>query len=198
MPPHALAEVGPSAGRFGAATLGDLGPSVGRVRRRPGLGVLGDRQAALFGRACFEPGMVKVTYGTGSFALAMRGPNVRPRLTASRSAVAWDLGDHADDAQRPRRLHARGIGLRVGAAIQWLRDGLGIIASAAERRTAGRVVPDSGGVTFVPALTGLGSPWWDPRPEASSPASPAASAAPSWRGPASRPWRSRCATWPMP
>ena len=124
--------------------------------------MLGDQQAALFGQACFDPGMVKVTYGTGSFALANAGPE-RPLapdgLTVS---CAWDLGAHA--GTRPRLAYAlEGSTFVSGAAIQWLRDGLGIIATAPEIGPLAASVPDSGGVTFVPALTGLGSPWWDPR-----------------------------------
>jgi glycerol kinase len=162
VPPHTLPEVRPSAGRFGHAALGDLGPAATVLDGVPVSGVLGDQQAALFGQACFEPGMVKVTYGTGSFALANAGAD-RPRapdgLTVS---CAWDLGVHADE-ERGRVAYAlEGSTFVSGAAIQWLRDGLGIISSAAEVGPLAESVPDSGGVTFVPALTGLGSPWWDP------------------------------------
>jgi glycerol kinase len=163
VPQHTLPEVRPSAGRFGRAALGDLGPASAVLDGVPVSGVLGDQQAALFGQACFEAGMVKVTYGTGSFALANAGP-ARPAapdgLTVS---CAWDLGEHAGD-ERSRVAYAlEGSTFVSGAAIQWLRDGLGIIASAAEVGPLAASVPDSGGVTFVPALTGLGSPWWDPR-----------------------------------
>jgi glycerol kinase len=163
VPPHTLPEVRPSAGRFGTVGLGDLGPASTVLDGVPVSGVLGDQQAALFGQACFEPGMVKVTYGTGSFALANVGPE-RPQapdgLTVS---CAWDLGDHADDARGRVAYALEGSAFVSGAAIQWLRDGLGIISSAAEVGPLAASVPDSGGVTFVPALTGLGSPWWDPR-----------------------------------
>ena len=194
VPPHTLAEVRPSAGRFGTAALGDLGPASAVLDGVPVSGVLGDQQAALFGQACFEPGLVKVTYGTGSFALANAGPERPPPPDGLTVSCAWDLGDHADDAHGRVAYALEGSAFVSGAAIQWLRDGLGIIASAAELGPLAESVPDSGGVTFVPALTGLGSPWWDPRRAASSPASPAASAAPTWPGPASKPWRSRCAT----
>ncbi len=134
--------------------------------------MLGDQQAALFGQACFEPGMVKVTYGTGSFALANAGPERPPPPEGLTVSCAWDLGEHAGDAHRRVAYALEGSAFVSGAAIQWLRDGLGIISSAAEAGPLAASVPDSGGVTFVPALTGLGSPWWDPRRAASSPASP--------------------------
>src|SRR5271163_4607790 len=163
VPPHTLPEVRPSAGRFGAASLGDLGPASAVLDGVPVSGVLGDQQAALFGQACFEPGMVKVTYGTGSFVLANAGPERPPAPDGLTVSCAWDLGEHASD-ERGRVAYAlEGSTFVSGAAIQWLRDGLGIIATAAEVGPLAASVPDSGGVTFVPALTGLGSPWWDPR-----------------------------------
>jgi glycerol kinase len=175
---HTLPEVRPSAGRFGTTHLPDLGPARAVLDGLPISGVLGDQQAALFGQCCFDPGMVKVTYGTGSFVLANAGA-VRPAapdgLTVS---VAWDLGTAAGPGADPVRTATDGGdaaegGVAVayalegstfvsGAAIQWLRDGLGIINDAAEVGPLAESVGDSGGVTFVPALTGLGSPWWDP------------------------------------
>jgi glycerol kinase len=161
VPRHTLPEVRPSAGRFGTAHLPDLGPASTVLDGIPISGVLGDQQAALFGQACFDPGMVKVTYGTGSFVLANAGPD-RPLapdgLTVS---VAWDLGAAAGPARGPVAYALEGSTFVSGAAIQWLRDGLGIIAEAAEAGPLAESVADSGGVTFVPALTGLGSPWWD-------------------------------------
>ncbi len=163
VPPHTLAEVRPSAGRFGTAVLRDLGPASAVFEDVPVSGVLGDQQAALFGQACFEPGMVKVTYGTGSFALAHAGPERPPAPDGLTVSCAWDLGDHGDDAHGRVAYALEGSAFVSGAAIQWLRDGLGIIASAADLEPLAETVPDSGGLTFVPALTGLGSPWWDPR-----------------------------------
>src|SRR5580700_11098103 len=163
VPPHTLPEVRPSAGRFGAAALGDLGPAAAVLDGVPVSGVLGDQQAALFGQACFDPGMVKVTYGTGSFALANAGPERPPAPDGLTVSCAWDLGQH-DDGGRGRVAYAlEGSTFVSGAAIQWLRDGLGIISAAEEVGPLAASVPDSGGVTFVPALTGLGSPWWDPQ-----------------------------------
>ena len=117
VPPHTLPEVRPSAGRFGTAALADLGPASAVLDGVPVSGVLGDQQAALFGQACFEPGMVKVTYGTGSFVLANAGAERPPRPTASRSAAPGTSASTpatAGDVRRPRGLRARGIDLRVG------------------------------------------------------------------------------------
>jgi glycerol kinase len=166
VPPHTLPAVRPSAGRFGRTRLPDLGPASAALDGVPVSAVLGDQPAALFGQACFHPGMAKVTYGTGSFVLAHAGP-VRPAapdgLTVS---VAWDLGPFAGSGHNgsgagPVAYALEGSTFVSGAAIGWLRD-LGIIADAAEAGTLAESVADSGGVTFVPALTGLGSPWWDP------------------------------------
>ncbi|HWF14563.1 MAG TPA: glycerol kinase [Acidimicrobiales bacterium] len=162
VPAHTLPEVRPSAGRFGTAALGDLGPASAVLDAVPVSAILGDQQAALFGQACFEPGMVKVTYGTGSFALANAGPTRPPAPDGLIVSVAWDLGAHADAALGPVAYALEGSAFVSGAAIQWLRDGLGIIATAAEVGPLAASVTDSGGVTFVPALTGLGSPQWDP------------------------------------
>jgi glycerol kinase len=162
VPAHTLPEVRPSAGRFGTAALRDLGNAARVLDGVPVSAILGDQPAALFGQACFDPGMVKVTYGTGSFALANVGA-VRPAapegLTVS---CAWDLGAHDEPVRGAVAYALEGSTFVSGAAIQWLRDGLGIIARAQEIGPLAASVPDSGGVTFVPALTGLGSPWWDP------------------------------------
>jgi glycerol kinase len=167
VPPHTLPEVRPSAGRFGRAHLPDLGPASAVLHGVPVAGILGDQQAALFGQACFEPGMVKVTYGTGSFVLANAGAERPAAADGLVVSVAWDLGAHAgttrDGSARPPVAYVlEGSTFVSGAAVQWLRDGLGLIADAAEIGPLAESVDDSGGVSFVPALTGLGSPWWDP------------------------------------
>src|SRR6202050_1207388 len=162
VPPHTLPEVRPSAGRFGVGALGDLGPASAVLDGVPVSGVLGDQQAALFGQACFEPGMVKVTYGTGSFALANAGPERPPAPDGLTVSCARGLGAHAAGELGRVAYALEGSAFVSGAAIQWLRDGLGIISSAAEVGPLAASVPDSGGVTFVPALPRLGSPWWDP------------------------------------
>ncbi len=152
IPRACLPEVRPSAGLFGT-TLGVPGLPDGL----PITGIAGDQQAALFGQACFQPGDAKCTYGTGAFLLMNTGeaPVLAPGLV---STVAWLLPDG-------RRAYAlEGSAFIAGAAVQWLRDGLGIIGSAAEIEALAASVPDSGGVTFVPAFAGLGAPHW--RPEA--------------------------------
>ncbi|HUE08647.1 MAG TPA: glycerol kinase GlpK [Acidimicrobiales bacterium] len=162
VPLHTLPDVRASAGRFGTAALDDIGPAARILDGVPVSAILGDQQAALFGQACFEPGMVKVTYGTGSFVLANAGPDRPPPPDGLVVSVAWDLGDHADATHGPVAYALEGSAFVSGAAIQWLRDGLGIITNAAEAGPLAASVPDSAGVTFVPALTGLGSPQWDP------------------------------------
>ncbi len=123
----------------------------------PIAGVAGDQQAALFGQACFVPGESKCTYGTGAFLLmnvGAKAPVSRQRLL---STVAWRIGDEVSYA-------LEGSAFVAGAAVQWLRDGLGLFKKAADIERLARQVRDSGGVVFVPALTGLGAPYW--RPEA--------------------------------
>jgi len=117
--------------------------------RLPIRGIAGDQQAALFGQGCHSAGEGKVTYGTGSFVLVHTGsePHTPPRgllATAAADGYAFE-----------------GAVLVSGAAVQWLRDGLGLLTDAAESEALARSVDSSGGVAFVPALTGLGSPWWD-------------------------------------
>ncbi|MGA2307517.1 MAG: FGGY family carbohydrate kinase, partial [Acidimicrobiales bacterium] len=171
VPQHTLPEVRPSAGRFGLAHLPDLGPAAAVLHGVPVSGVLGDQQAALFGQACIDPGMVKVTYGTGSFVLANAGPERPAAPDGLTVSVAWDLGAHAGPGagagavagsasvagagRAPVAYVLEGSTFVSGAAIQWLRDGLGLIESAAEIGPLAESVNDSGGVTFVPALTGL-------------------------------------------
>ena len=122
----------------------------------PIAGIAGDQQAALFGQACFDVGTSKCTYGTGSFVLVNTGGTPVSSSTGLLTTIAWqDPGGTITYA-------LEGSVFVTGAAIQWLRDGLGIIDSAKDTDALARSVPDSGGVVFVPALTGLGAPDWDP------------------------------------
>jgi glycerol kinase len=122
----------------------------------PVSGIAGDQQAALFGQACLDPGMTKNTYGTGSFVLMNVGSTCPPPVEGLLTTVAWTLADGS------RAYALEGAIFATGAAVQWLRDGLGVIAEAAEVATLAATVPDANGCVIVPAFTGLGSPWWDP------------------------------------
>jgi glycerol kinase len=145
-----LADVRPSASRFGTVSS-DVLPELPGV---PITGVLGDQQSALFGQACFSPGLVKATYGTGAFVLANAGTSVPEVIDGLVTTVAWDLG-----AFGPASYALEGSAFVAGAAIQWLRD-LGIIAASNELEVLALSVPDSAGAQFIPAFTGLGSPFW--------------------------------------
>lgn len=141
-----LPEVRPSSGVFGETSL--LGSPV------PVAGMAGDQQAALFGQACFRPGMAKNTYGTGAFLLLNTGSQP-PRSQSLLTTIAWGAGGGVTYA-------LEGSVFVAGAAVQWLRDELGLLASAAESQALADSVPDSGGVYVVPAFVGLGAPHWDP------------------------------------
>jgi glycerol kinase len=166
VPPGALAEVRPSCGRFGTVSDGEGGAHDAGVSPEAGLrgvpvsGIAGDQQAALFGQTCFPPVMAKVTYGTGSFVLANVGPEVPEPADGLLTTVAWDLG--AFGGPDPVHYALEGAVFVTGAAVQWLRDGLGIIDHASEIGALALQVPATEGVVVVPAFTGLGSPWWDP------------------------------------
>jgi glycerol kinase len=123
--------------------------------RIPITGIVGDQQAALFGQLCANPGMVKNTYGTGCFMLMHTGTEPVASRNRLLTTVAWQIGGHTEYA-------LEGSVFTAGSAVQWLRDGLGIIESSAEVEQLAASVPDSGGVFLVPAFTGLGAPHWDP------------------------------------
>ena len=150
VPLAALPTVLPSSGRFGVTS-----DACGAPAGIPISGVAGDQQAALFGQACFTPGMAKNTYGTGSFILLNVGNQCPPVTEGMLATVAWTIGEATTYA-------LEGAIFVTGAAVQWLRDGLGVIAHAAEVGPLAASVADSGGIYLVPAFTGLGSPWWDP------------------------------------
>ena len=147
VPRALLPDVHRSSGRFGTGVL--FGDEI------PVSGVAGDQQAALFGQACFEAGMTKNTYGTGSFVLMNTGTVAPAPAEGLLVTLACGKGGALAYAME-------GSIFVTGAAIQWLRDGLGIISQASETQALATSVPDTGGVYFVPALTGLGSPYWDP------------------------------------
>ncbi|MGI8754597.1 MAG: glycerol kinase GlpK [Acidimicrobiales bacterium] len=157
VPGAALPEVRPSSGRFGVTH-----ESSGLPGGLPISGIAGDQQAALFGQACFEPGAAKNTYGTGSFVLMNVGSTCPDPVEGLLTTVAWTIPDPAA-ADGVRTDYAfEGAIFSTGSAIQWLRDGLGVIDHAAEVGPLAASVDDTGDVFFVPAFTGLGSPWWDP------------------------------------
>jgi glycerol kinase len=149
VPAACLPQVVASSLPAAAAPAADL-----EGQRIPICGIAGDQQAALFGQACFEPGMAKNTYGTGCFLLLNTGTTPIESRHQLLSTIAWDVGG--------RRYALEGSVFTAGAVVQWLRDGLGIIERAADVEALARQVQDAGGVTLVPAFTGLGAPQWDP------------------------------------
>jgi glycerol kinase len=151
VPERALPRVGASAG-----TLGVTRPQALHGHVVPVAGVAGDQQAALFGQACVDPGMGKNTYGTGSFALLNSGFAAPAPVAGLLSTVAWGIGGSTTYALEASIF-------ATGAAVQWLRDGLGVIEQAGDTEALAASLEGNDGVYFVPALTGLGSPHWDPR-----------------------------------
>ena len=145
IPPGVLPVITDCAGALGTATIAG--------RAVPVTGCAGDQHAAAIGQACLSPGMIKATYGTGTFVLAHAGP--APPVSAHRllATLAWRLAGRAAYA-------LEGSIFTSGAAVQWLRDGLGIIATAPETEALAQSVADSGGVVVVPAFTGMGAPHW--------------------------------------
>ena len=159
VPRRALPEVVPSCGRTGTIAP-DVAGAAAELAGVPVSGMAGDQQAALFGQACVGPGMAKVTYGTGSFVLVNVGDTAPPPVEGLLTTVAWDLGRHGGPS--PLAYALEGAVFSTGAAIQWLRDGLGLIGESADIGPLAESVPGSEGVFMVPAFTGMGSPWWDP------------------------------------
>jgi glycerol kinase len=151
VPTGLLPEVRPSSGRFGTTD-----PARAAGLSVPVSGIAGDQQAALFGQACFTPGMTKNTYGTGSFVLVNLGSTLPDPVDGLLNTVAWELADGTFCYAMEGAIFV------TGSAIQWLRDGLEIIHDAAETGPLAASVADTGGVMVVPAFAGLGSPWWDP------------------------------------
>ena len=150
IPRAMLPEVRPSSEVYGVTDGTLFGAEV------PIAGAAGDQQAALFGQACFAPGLAKNTYGTGCFLLLNTGQEAVTSKRGLLTTIAWQLAGEANVTYA-----LEGSVFIAGAAIQWLRDGLGIITRAAESESLAREVPDTGGVYFVPAFVGLGAPYWD-------------------------------------
>ena len=151
IPASMMPEVRPSSGIFGETSYPGLPAGI------PIMGVAGDQQAALFGQCCFAPGEAKNTYGTGCFMLLNTGSEARTSEHGLVTTIA------AAPPGAPATQYAlEGSVFVAGALIQWLRDELGIIRTAAETEALARSVPDTGGVYIVPAFTGLGAPWWKP------------------------------------
>ncbi|MBR7182245.1 MAG: glycerol kinase GlpK [Clostridia bacterium] len=149
IPAAMLPQVLPSSGLFGTTDPALLGAEI------PITGVAGDQQAALFGQCCFEKGQAKNTYGTGGFLLMQTGERPIASSHGLLTTVGWQIGKEVSYV-------LEGSVFICGAAIQWLRDGLGLLSSSRESEAVAASVPDTDGVYFVPALTGLGSPYWDP------------------------------------
>jgi glycerol kinase len=149
VPMSVLPEVRDSAGDFGLADESVLGRSL------PIRGVAGDQQAALIGQACFDSGDVKSTYGTGAFLVLNTARKLVPSKNRLLGTIAYQLNGVVTYA-------LEGSILSAGSAVQWLRDGLGLISQAPEIEALAASVPNSGGVYLVPAFTGLGAPYWDP------------------------------------
>jgi glycerol kinase len=150
VPRGVLPTVCPSAHRFGVTKgLGIIPDGV------PITGIAGDQHAALFGQVCFTPGDGKCTYGTGAFFLVNTGAKAVPSKHGLVTTIAWKIGDVTEYA-------LEGSAFIAGAAVQWLRDGLGMIRSADEIEALAASVDSAGDVVFVPALSGLGAPYWDP------------------------------------
>ncbi|MEO1402881.1 MAG: glycerol kinase GlpK [Cyanobacteria bacterium J06635_1] len=153
IPEQILPEIKPSQGLFGTTTADILGVEI------PIMAILGDQQAALFAHGCSRPGLLKCTYGTGAFLVAHTGETVVRSQNQLLSTIAWTRAQANDSYSLGYALE--GSMFTAGACIQWLRDGLQIIDSAADSQPLAQSVSDNGGVYFVPALSGLGAPHWD-------------------------------------
>ena len=149
VPRSMLPEPRPSSGSFGRVSSDIM------TQHPPIAGVAGDQQASLFGHCCFEPGSVKNTYGTGCFMLMNLGPEATLSQNGLVTTIGIAQGGEVDYA-------LEGSVFQAGSVIQWLRDGLGLIETAAETGQIASSVPDTGGCYLVPAFTGLGAPWWSP------------------------------------
>jgi len=171
IPASVLPDVQPSCGRFGKVAPDVLGGS-SPLAGVPVSAMIGDQNSALFGQACFDRGMTKATFGTGSFILMNVGGTCPAPVDGLLTTLAWDLGTDGDvaigadggprDGRSSLAYAVEGSVFVAGAGVQWLRDGLGIIEQSSDLEPLARTVDSSEGVTLVPAFTGLGSPHWDP------------------------------------
>jgi glycerol kinase len=152
IPAHIMPEVQPSLGEFGITDPSLLGVEI------PITAIFGDQQAALYAHGCDRPGLLKCTYGTGAFLVVNTGADIARSQHRLLSTIAWT---QTANGKTKTDYALEGSMFTAGACIQWLRDGLGIIKSAAESGPIAQSVPDNGGAFFVPALSGLGAPHWD-------------------------------------
>lgn len=151
IPSAMLPDIVPSSGKLAATT------NVGGIPSGlPISGIAGDQHAALFGQACFTPGMVKATYGTGCFLLQNTGANIVKSQSSLLTTVAWQIGT-------TRTYALEGSVFMGGSVVQWLRDEMGLLTTSEESEDIARSVSDTAGVVFVPAFVGLGAPHWNPR-----------------------------------
>ncbi|NEO27647.1 MAG: glycerol kinase GlpK [Kamptonema sp. SIO4C4] len=148
IPPHFMPEIKPSMGEFGTTDIDLFGTEV------PITAIFGDQQAALFAHGCDRKGLLKCTYGTGCFLVAQTEQELTRSQNQLLSTIAWTKNGSINYA-------LEGAMFTTGACIQWLRDGLGLIQSAADTEALSQAVDDNNGVYFVPALSGLGAPHWD-------------------------------------
>ncbi|MBE9128454.1 MULTISPECIES: glycerol kinase GlpK [unclassified Coleofasciculus] len=153
IPPQILPQIQPSMGMFGKTEPNLLGAEI------PITAIFGDQQAALFAHGCDRPGMLKCTYGTGCFLISQTGTELTRSHNQLLSTVAWTNAANGSGTDVAYALE--GAMFTTGACIQWLRDGLKLISSAAETEPLARQVEDTNGIYFVPALSGLGAPHWD-------------------------------------
>jgi glycerol kinase len=148
VPAALLPAVCPNAGKFALISQGLPGGGL------PITGMAGDQQAAAIGQACYRPGEMKITFGTGAFMLANTGEKAVRSHHRLLSTIAWEI-------EGVRSYAVEGSILSAGSTMQWLRDGLGVFEEASESEAMAKSVPDTGGVYLVPAFAGLGAPWWD-------------------------------------
>ena len=153
LPSHFMPEIRPSLGHFGVTDAAIVGAEI------PIMAIFGDQQAALFAHGCNRPGLLKCTYGTGAFLVAHTGAEMARSQNQLLSTVAWS--ESVSDGSTNVGYALEGSMFTAGACIQWLRDGIQLITTAADTEPMAEKVADNGGVYFVPALSGLGAPHWD-------------------------------------